>query len=671
MGTPSLSSTLICLVSAASVLGFDLCKKCKRIDLDTILQTKHLTRVGKPVRMLGPTKGWSPDSCSLCKLLLQIVPAQVDSSKNYELRCLSSNKMPERGLKAIDTTMLTIGGRGPAYLLKQPEMQPVVRIIQPNVDPFLFKNWLEYCQENHSSACSAGDTLLFDATTSPLSVIVSFKVIDCETQQIVSGCNTRYVALSYVWGAGEIGPKFSWALPHQLPETIKDAIAITKALGMRYLWIDRYCINQSKRSEVEEQVQRMDLIYSTAWLTIIAAAGETPNHGLPGVGNRRRQPQPQGIIRGHMLVSALPDPVHEIEQCKWFQRGWTYQEGLLSPRRLVFTDRQVYFECSGMYCCEALNLPLKNLHTQDGHRFKAEFCGKFNIGMFPRGIGTSTWEIVQRIEEYTKRQLTNPSDILKGISGILHVFKDSKTRVLHCGGLPMIPAAQHSKRRMKSELERQPRWSPFVGFCGGLCWMTISPSVRRKDFPSWSWTGWRGEIRWGIGEIFWPLEPNMDLQLSVQLKSGRVVDLETFCNSYDEMSMEVSDKLHVASWTFALKIRGGRKSLSDFKYEATVELEDKGPSVWTFMPTGTTSLLPDTECVGIHICHSPEGQSMRSLYVLVVQEVTEGVYERVGFGKMDGNIETVSEHEKGEWNGLLTEAPLPVPKNRWRKFQLC
>lgn len=104
------------------------------------------------------------------------------------------------------------------------------------------------------------------------------------------------MALSYVWGAGERGPEFSRVLPPQLPETIEDAIVITRSLSMRFLWIDWFCINQSEPTEVREQVGHMDLIYSCAYLTIIAAAGATPNHGLPGVGKRCRQPQPHGIV---------------------------------------------------------------------------------------------------------------------------------------------------------------------------------------------------------------------------------------------------------------------------------------------------------------------------------------------------------------------------------------
>jgi hypothetical protein len=603
--------------------------------------------------------------------MLQLVPEQARSSENHELRSLSSNRIPERGWQAVDTTMLAID-RSSAFLLKQSEHSPVIRLIQPNVNPELIKGWLNYCQDNHSNACGVRDgPLSSESITSPLATLTTFKVIDCETRQIVHGSGAQYVALSYVWGAGEKGPEFSRVLPPQLPETIEDAIVITRSLNMRFLWIDRFCINQSEPTEVREQVGHMDLIYSCAYLTIIAAAGATPNHGLPGVGKRCRQPQPHGIVRGHMLVSSLPDPRSAIQHSKWFQRGWTYQEGILSPRRLIFTDCQVYFECSGMYCCEALDLPLRSLHTQNGHRFKAQFCDKINIGMFPRGLGTSAWEIVQRIEEYTQRELTNPSDILNGFSGVLHAFARSRKQVLHCAGVPMIPASSQpqSSQRSKPHLQEP---SSFTGFYGGLCWGVVAPAERREGFPSWSWTGWRSKIRWEITDSEWPLlEPNKDLQLSIQLQDGSVVRLEEFSRAYDDLNMKVSNTLHIATWTFPVRIWRSRKFLSALKYEAIVELEDKEPCVWSFAPTCTTPLLPETKCTGIHLCHTIEGESFRRLYVLVILEAENGVYERVGFGDMDGNNLRSLDNDELHLRPLLASGlPLPALKKVWKEFQL-
>jgi hypothetical protein len=73
----------------------------------------------------------------------------------------------------------------------------------------------------------------------------------------------------------------------------------------------------------------MDLIYQTAELTLIVAAGEGPEHGLPGI-RRRTISQPQGQIGKHFLVSPMMSPIYTIGKSKWATRAWTYQEAILS-----------------------------------------------------------------------------------------------------------------------------------------------------------------------------------------------------------------------------------------------------------------------------------------------------------------------------------------------------
>jgi hypothetical protein len=74
----------------------------------------------------------------------------------------------------------------------------------------------------------------------------------------------------------------------KLPATIRDAIIVVLALGYRYLWIDRYCIEQADCPARHSQIQQMGNIYNSASITIIAAAGSTPYHGLPGVSQTPR-----------------------------------------------------------------------------------------------------------------------------------------------------------------------------------------------------------------------------------------------------------------------------------------------------------------------------------------------------------------------------------------------
>ena len=76
-----------------------------------------------------------------------------------------------------------------------------------------------------------------------------------------------------------------------LPLVISDAIEVVKRLGYRYLWIDRYCIPQNDSAVKHIQIKKMDRIYSCSILTIIAAAGDGPEYGLPGVSSRHRTEQ--------------------------------------------------------------------------------------------------------------------------------------------------------------------------------------------------------------------------------------------------------------------------------------------------------------------------------------------------------------------------------------------
>ena len=105
-------------------------------------------------------------------------------------------------------------------------------------------------------------------------------------------------------------------------------------IGLQYLWVDRYCIQQS------------DPIYNNAIATIIAAAGTDSMYGLPGVGRTPGAAQPFARVGKHRLVSTLSTPKDLITRSRWNTRAWVYQEALFSRRRLIFTEQQVFFKCN-------------------------------------------------------------------------------------------------------------------------------------------------------------------------------------------------------------------------------------------------------------------------------------------------------------------------------------
>ncbi len=224
----------------------------------------------------------------------------------------------------------------------------------------------------------------------------------------------------------------------------------------------------------------MSQIYSQAELTLVAGAGTDDRYGLPGVGKRARKPQEKINIGPVSIVRIPPHTSYTLRSSEWASRGWTYQESILSNRRLVFTDDQVSYLCNDMYCAETVDLPPEQLN-----KYK-ERDTPF-AGMIPRA-GTyvkrdkEAWreyhDVKNHVMEFTKRRLTYDSDALNAILSIFNAIP-TKTGafIMHLCGLPIKLSLSSS--------------TLFVT----LQWYHSKAARRRDHFPSWSWTGWDGAVR--------------------------------------------------------------------------------------------------------------------------------------------------------------------------------
>jgi hypothetical protein len=304
----------------------------------------------------------------------------------------------------------------------------------------------------------------------------------------------NYVALSYVWGNACHASTRS--LPKPASRTIEDAIIVTRALGFRYLWIDRYYISQLNDAESHGQIVKMNQIYADAVLTIVAAAGEDSRHGLPGVSRTPRDPQPCIEVRDTQLVHSLRSPRDVVMSSKWASRGWTFQEATLSRRTLFFTSDQVLFECASMSVRETVLVPLDDAHQKQSHSMGLE-CDHMRI-FPPNGPGRFPADIIKAISEYTFRSLTWSSDNLNAVLGIFNSINtgqsnnqktrraESKNKIIkpvnvpvhHLWGIPYLA---------KAELHHG---DTLDYLCSMLCWRCSSPSTRSPGLPSWSWAGW-------------------------------------------------------------------------------------------------------------------------------------------------------------------------------------
>jgi hypothetical protein len=344
-----------------------------------------------------------------------------------------------------------------------------VRKVASMVEWDRVREWNSFCKTHHRNIC----------VRRHLSPLPGLRVIDCKTRKIIKIRNPsiEYVALSYVWGVGEAAPDEDLRIPSELPPTIEDAIQAVLRLGYYYLWIDRYCVPQSDSEEKSRLIQNMGDVYENSVFNIIAAAGDGPHHGLPGV-THPRSAQPEARIGTHLLVSTLSDVKECVDESKWNSRGWTYQEALLSRRKVVFTPTQVYFQCAAMHCQESLQVPLRQLHTNNLQEFR------FNIQLpkaFPaRGLGRLPWDIFDRISEYSRRDLSYNGDALRAFQGILNGFERMKTSVANFHGVVVLPTAAIRTKHV-TDTER---------LLFGLCWYVAGPCKRRLVFPSWMWAEW-------------------------------------------------------------------------------------------------------------------------------------------------------------------------------------
>ena len=229
--------------------------------------------------------------------------------------------------------------------------------------------WIQECKTKHTNCALAEDPLL------PMRVldlqdpgsVDSLKLIECEAQQ-----HGNYVALSYVWGTlpclrlldHNRVTLMAGILMENLPRTIQDAVKVTRALNIRYLWVDSLCILQDSVKDKELQIPRMKAYYKGAMMVISASGAADVHAGFLGF----QRTEDEIIARAKARAVALFDhgpipyrfPVHFPKSdtgiatnAQYFlidvdpplydhdrepinKRGWTLQESTLARRLLIF-----------------------------------------------------------------------------------------------------------------------------------------------------------------------------------------------------------------------------------------------------------------------------------------------------------------------------------------------
>lgn len=226
------------------------------------------------------------------------------------------------------------------------------------IDLSLGRMWLDHCEQSHGVACSK------QGWSFKLGRPDFFRLIDVDDLSIieVSGSQAwsyRYLALSYVRGDAQTFQLLQHnkqklvrthglfkIFRHSLSKTVRDAIAVTRGFGERYLWIDSLCIVHDDDLDKQHQIEIMDRIYGNALLTIVAADAESEDDGIAGVdkGSREVHQIQEEIEPGIRMMLPLPDQ-KGLATSPWNKRAWTFQEALLSRRLAIFLGGRLIWRC--------------------------------------------------------------------------------------------------------------------------------------------------------------------------------------------------------------------------------------------------------------------------------------------------------------------------------------
>ena len=364
------------------------------------------------------------------------------------------------------------------------------------VDYALLRTWMQLCHTQHGERCSRPPYYSFEAP-------VGMRLIDVYARAVVDApAGVDYVALSYVWGGSQPVATSSdlsilpWRLPPsgRMAKTIDHAMHVTKQLGQRYIWVDAFCITQEPPSNPDKahQLAQMDRIYSNATLTIMASSCTSAMSGIPGVEDRNVVDYSLKLD-GLALAISPPTLEEDVAGGVWHTRGWTFQEQILTKRSLVLGRDQAFWLCQCDAWCEGIVAEppdgepcfIPSPHQADSgppeRSFSLNMVGYNEHDVYENLVGGYT----MMVRRYASRKLSDPSDGLNAVYGILNVL--TREYPSYFGniyqGLP------------ESCFDFALLWRPL-----GRCTRPIATRQSQSLPPSWTWAGWIGE---GFDGVDW------------------------------------------------------------------------------------------------------------------------------------------------------------------------
>jgi hypothetical protein len=326
------------------------------------------------------------------------------------------------------------------------------------------KSLITKCQKEHPACVSRSS-----------SHVLPTRVVDVGSDEkppflyTTKGELAPYVALSHCWGPegmrkrqlmtkrSSLEEHSRLIPPKNMPKTFRDAVAVTRALGIRYIWIDSLCILQDDHLDWEIESARMATVYRNAAVTLAAEwatssdDGCFPPDGSPRGGDRVkslsfRDPLTNSThdILARCVAGAEPAPALDGVWCfadeatgALSRRAWALQERVLSPRAVFFTRAgELVWECATLSRCGCAGVTRWRTTAVGGaggagagggtgggssggdrrRGFRARLALRAGVG----AAGKLNWHHI--VEDFTARDITHAGDRLPALSGLAAAF---------------------------------------------------------------------------------------------------------------------------------------------------------------------------------------------------------------------------------------------------------
>jgi len=359
----------------------------------------------------------------------------------------------------------------------------------------MIKNWIESCEQDHVTC----KQVVIQHRSSRPARLLYVGDFDCGVQprlvvtKLIS-FPEKYAALSYCWGPSS-SPRMttthrtlvsrlnglSWK---DMPMTFRDACLVCKRLDIAYIWIDSLCIIQGDEEDWNHEAAIMGDIYRRAYVTIVAASSKSTNDGF-----LRRYSPARAVsmpfrcyshpeISGEYSVSFtefddyLEEFKSDVEGSAWNERGWTFQERLLSRRNVFFGEHQIYFECRTHRHSEHYRPPLRQKLAW--HKYLQQ----------GQELSDLEYQWRQLVKQYSKKSFTFEKDRLPALAGL--VFDT----MLAAGSSPIFNTSlQYLSGHWNWGLWSQLLWMPE-----NVAHQVPTHRDLLSHVPSWSWCSRGGEV---------------------------------------------------------------------------------------------------------------------------------------------------------------------------------